>query len=121
MRLSWWGVNTILISNSIWQGSSINILVSLPYLKLLLSCDTFDFAIPYSFASVCCAYTNNLLLLFASFRTIFNMSNSEWNDAEANRLPEKVEKMELNGELPKDTKRKRVVVVGLGMVGVAFM
>ena len=49
------------------------------------------------------------------------MSNSEWNDAEANVLPEKIEKMEANGELPKDTKRKRVVVVGLGMVGVAFM
>jgi len=49
------------------------------------------------------------------------MSNSEWNDAEANRLPEKVEKMEQNGELPKDTKRQRIVVVGLGMVGVAFI
>ena len=49
------------------------------------------------------------------------MSNSEWNDAEANLLPEKVEKLEQNEELPKDTKRKRVVVVGLGMVGVAFM
>ncbi|KAG9733552.1 nitrite reductase, partial [Aureobasidium melanogenum] len=49
------------------------------------------------------------------------MSNSEWNDAEANVLPEKIEKMELNGELPKDTKRKRIVVVGLGMVGVAFI
>jgi nitrite reductase (NAD(P)H) len=49
------------------------------------------------------------------------MSNSEWNDAEANRLPETVEKMEQNGELPKDTKRQRVVVVGLGMVGIAFM
>lgn len=49
------------------------------------------------------------------------MSNSEWNDAEANVLPEKVEKMELNGEIPKNSDRKRVVVVGLGMVGVAFM
>lgn len=49
------------------------------------------------------------------------MSNSEWNDPEANVLPEKVEEMEENGEIPKDTKRKRVVVVGLGMVGVAFM
>jgi len=49
------------------------------------------------------------------------MSNSEWNDAEANLLPEKVEGLELKGELPKDTKRKRIVVVGLGMVGVAFM
>lgn len=49
------------------------------------------------------------------------MSNSEWNDAEANVLPEKIEEMEKTGELPKDTKRKRIVVVGLGMVGVAFM
>lgn len=49
------------------------------------------------------------------------MSNSEWNDAEANLLPEKVEELEQKGELPKDTKRKRIVVVGLGMVGVAFM
>ena len=49
------------------------------------------------------------------------MSNSEWNDAEANLLPEKVEELKLKGELPKDTKRKRIVVVGLGMVGVAFM
>lgn len=49
------------------------------------------------------------------------MSNSEWNDAEANRLPEKVAELEKGGEIPKDSKRKRVVVVGLGMVGVAFM
>jgi hypothetical protein len=89
--------------------------------KHLLSCDTFYFALPYSFASVCCAYTTDHLLLFVSLRTNFKMSNSEWNDAEANRLPEKVEKMEQNGELPKDTKRQRVVVVGLGMVGIAFM
>lgn len=50
-----------------------------------------------------------------------DMSNAKWNDAEANKLPEKVEELTLNGELPKDTKRKRVVVVGLGMVGIAFM
>lgn len=49
------------------------------------------------------------------------MSNSEWNDPEANVLPEKIQEMEQNGELPKDTQRKRVVVVGLGMVGVAFI
>ncbi|TKA83956.1 Nitrite reductase [NAD(P)H] [Friedmanniomyces simplex] len=49
------------------------------------------------------------------------MSNSEWNDAEANLLPGKVEKLEERNEIPKDTKRKRVVVVGLGMVGVAFI
>ncbi|TKA24886.1 Nitrite reductase [NAD(P)H] [Salinomyces thailandicus] len=49
------------------------------------------------------------------------MSNSEWNDVEANLLPEKVEKMEEHGELPKPANRKRVVVVGLGMVGVAFI
>lgn len=49
------------------------------------------------------------------------MSNSEWNDPEANVLPEKVEKMADNGELPKPANRTRVVVVGLGMVGIAFM
>ncbi|EON69210.1 nitrite reductase [NAD(P)H] [Coniosporium apollinis CBS 100218] len=49
------------------------------------------------------------------------MSNSEWNDAEANRLPEKVAELEKGGEIPKDSKRKKVVVVGLGMVGVAFI
>lgn len=52
-----------------------------------------------------------------------NISNSEWNDAEANRLPEKVEELEKKGEIG-DTPpqaRKKVVVVGLGMVGIAFM
>lgn len=49
------------------------------------------------------------------------MSNSEWNDAEANKLPETVSEMEERKELPKNTKRKRIVVVGLGMVGIAFM
>jgi len=51
----------------------------------------------------------------------WGQSSSTWNDAEANKLPEKVEELERNGELPKDTKRKRVVVVGLGMVGISFM
>jgi nitrite reductase (NAD(P)H) len=49
------------------------------------------------------------------------MSNSEWNDAEADKLPETVSEMEELKEIPKDTKRKRIVVVGLGMVGIAFM
>ena len=49
------------------------------------------------------------------------MSNSEWNDAEANVLPDKVEELAARDELPKPTNRKRVVVVGLGMVGVAFI
>lgn len=59
-------------------------------------------------------------------------SSSTWNDAEASKLPEKVEDMKLNGDMksngdvvdddvPKKTTRKKVVVVGLGMVGVAFM
>jgi nitrite reductase (NAD(P)H) len=59
-------------------------------------------------------------------------SSSTWNDAEASKLPEKVAEMKLNGELKSNgdvtnsgvlngTPRKRVVVVGLGMVGVAFM
>ncbi|KAF2159615.1 hypothetical protein M409DRAFT_29934 [Zasmidium cellare ATCC 36951] len=49
------------------------------------------------------------------------MSNTEWNDPEANVLPEKIEEMEANGEIPKNAKRMRVVVVGLGMVGIAFI
>jgi len=53
--------------------------------------------------------------------SLADMSNSEWNDPEANVLPETVDKLEQNGEIPKSTNRKRVVVVGLGMVGVAFM
>jgi nitrite reductase (NAD(P)H) len=48
-------------------------------------------------------------------------NNSAWNDPEANKLPEKVEDLKINGELPTGTGRKRVVVVGLGMVGIAFM
>lgn len=49
------------------------------------------------------------------------MSNSEWNDAEANLLPDKVKELEAKGDLPKNKDAKRVVVVGLGMVGIAFM
>lgn len=49
------------------------------------------------------------------------MSNSEWNDVEANLLPDKVEQMDIKGELPKPANRKRIVVVGLGMVGISFM
>lgn len=52
-----------------------------------------------------------------------NISNSEWNDPEANKLPEKVEQLEKKGEI-KDappSQRKKIVVVGLGMVGIAFM
>ena len=49
------------------------------------------------------------------------MSNSEWNDPEANKLPEKVDELEHHEEIPKDSKRRKVVVVGLGMVGIAFM
>ncbi|KAH9880223.1 hypothetical protein IAQ61_000512 [Plenodomus lingam] len=50
-----------------------------------------------------------------------NISNTEWNDPEANRLPEKVAELEKKGELNNSHPRRRVVVVGLGMVGVAFM
>lgn len=51
-----------------------------------------------------------------------SVSNKEWNDPEANRLPEKVAEMEKKGEIKQDGhKRKKVVVVGLGMVGIAFM
>jgi nitrite reductase (NAD(P)H) len=50
-----------------------------------------------------------------------NMSNAEWNDPEANKLPEKVEELEKKGEINSEGKRKKIVVVGLGMVGIAFM
>ncbi|KAK4544505.1 hypothetical protein LTR36_004077 [Oleoguttula mirabilis] len=49
------------------------------------------------------------------------MSNSEWNDPEANVLPETVEKLAAQDEIPKTSNRKRVVVVGLGMVGISFI
>ncbi|KAH7052055.1 hypothetical protein B0J12DRAFT_61879 [Macrophomina phaseolina] len=52
------------------------------------------------------------------------MSNSEWNDPEANRLPEKVEELKQTNGLPNGDAthdRKKVVVVGLGMVGIAFI
>lgn len=49
------------------------------------------------------------------------MSNSEWNDPEANVLPEKVDELQQNGEVPTTTDRKKVVVVGLGMVGISFV
>lgn len=48
-------------------------------------------------------------------------SSSDWNDAEAKKLPEKVAEMKLNGEIPVTTGRKRIVIIGLGMVGIAFM
>jgi nitrite reductase (NAD(P)H) len=48
-------------------------------------------------------------------------NNVEWNDGGANKQPEKVEETSVNGEPPKNIGRKRLVVVGLGMVGVAFM
>jgi len=51
----------------------------------------------------------------------WGQDNSEWNDAEANKLPEKVEELKEQDELPKGTNRKKIVVVGLGMVGIAFM
>jgi nitrite reductase (NAD(P)H) len=50
-----------------------------------------------------------------------NISNAEWNDAEANKLPEKVADLEKKGEINDQHPRKRIVVVGLGMVGIAFM
>ncbi|KAL1621236.1 hypothetical protein SLS54_005731 [Diplodia seriata] len=50
------------------------------------------------------------------------MSNSEWNDPEANRLPETVEELKQTNGLPNGhAQRKKVVVVGLGMVGIAFV
>ena len=49
------------------------------------------------------------------------MSNSEWNDPEANVLPDKVEELKVHDELPKPAHRQRIVIVGLGMVGISFM
>ena len=49
------------------------------------------------------------------------MSNTEWNDVEANRLPEKVANLKEDEKPPSRSDRKRIVVVGLGMVGIAFM
>jgi nitrite reductase (NAD(P)H) len=48
-------------------------------------------------------------------------SNSAWNDGEANVLPEKVAELKEQDEIPLGTRRKRVVVVGLGMVGISFI
>ena len=54
-----------------------------------------------------------------------NTSNAEWNDPQANTLPARVEDLNLNAhvpkEIPKISNRKRVVVAGLGMVGISFM
>lgn len=50
-----------------------------------------------------------------------NISNAEWNDPEANKLPEKVADLRKKGEINDNHARKRIVVVGLGMVGIAFM
>jgi hypothetical protein len=60
-------------------------------------------------------------LLYPESNMAESTSNGVWNDVEANKLPEKVEELKINGELPTGTGRKRVVVVGLGMVGIAFM
>lgn len=51
----------------------------------------------------------------------WGQSNKEWNDPEANKLPEKVQELKEDGQIPNGTSRKRVVVVGLGMVGIAFI
>lgn len=53
----------------------------------------------------------------------WGQSSSDWQDPEANKLPEKVEELERKDELPTPDKseRKKIVVVGLGMVGIAFM
>ncbi|EUC44625.1 hypothetical protein COCMIDRAFT_37533 [Bipolaris oryzae ATCC 44560] len=50
-----------------------------------------------------------------------NISNRQWNDPEANKLPEKVADLEKKGEINNDRPRKRIVVVGLGMVSIAFI
>lgn len=50
-----------------------------------------------------------------------NISNAEWNDPEANKLPGQVAELEKKGEINSNGERKKIVVVGLGMVGIAFM
>ncbi|KAF2456034.1 nitrite reductase [Lineolata rhizophorae] len=49
------------------------------------------------------------------------MSNSESNGPESKEVPEPAMGFENGGEIPKDSSRRRIVVVGLGMVGVAFI
>lgn len=63
----------------------------------------------------------HLGLVFGSIATVRNMSNSEWNDPEANVLPEKMSKTQANGESNGHRERRKIVVVGLGMVGIAFV
>ena len=50
-----------------------------------------------------------------------NRSGSKMDNAEPTGLLDKVEELKLNLETPMEHKRKRIVVVGLGMVGIAFM
>ena len=54
----------------------------------------------------------------------WGQSSSTWNDPEAKKLPETVKEMQENGSVNGATSgsgRKRLVIVGLGMVGIAFM
>jgi len=51
----------------------------------------------------------------------WGQSSRQWQDPEANKLPETVEKLEAKDEIPETSNRKKVVVVGLGMVGISFM
>jgi nitrite reductase (NAD(P)H) len=52
----------------------------------------------------------------------WGQSSGEWNDAEAMKLPERAQEIQTTGHVPNAThRRKRVVVVGLGMVGIAFI
>jgi nitrite reductase (NAD(P)H) len=48
-------------------------------------------------------------------------SSSTWNDAEAKVLPDTFKNLEVHDDGATEPARKRVVVVGLGMVGIAFM
>ena len=46
----------------------------------------------------------------------------DWShDTETNKLPAKLDEMEKHQDLPNSISRKRVVIVGLGMVGIAFI
>jgi nitrite reductase (NAD(P)H) len=48
-------------------------------------------------------------------------SSTTRNGAEMKKLSEAVDEMKISGEIPSSGKRKRLVVVGLGMVGIAFI
>jgi len=49
------------------------------------------------------------------------MTTREQGETDVDHSSEELERLPDEHTMPKDTKRKRIVVVGLGMVGIAFM